>query len=99
MITIYIYIFFGGGGWGAGKLLLLKYPTKNRGKTETRRHQTVPTNLRNLTFVNVPAFSHPFFTYTYKRYICDVFRNNIAILLCTGSCFYIIPHYIMNHFI
>ena len=61
MITIYIYI-LGGGGWGAGKLLLLKYPTKNPGKTETRRHQTVPTNLRNLTFVNVPAFSHPFFT-------------------------------------
>ena len=61
--NIYIYFFFwGGGGWGAGKLLLLKYPTKNPGKTETRRHQTVPTNLRNLTFVNVPAFSHPFFT-------------------------------------
>ena len=45
-----------------GKLLLLKYPTKNPGKTETRRHQTASTNLRNLTFMDVPAFSHPFFT-------------------------------------
>ena len=47
---------------GEGKLLLLKYPTKNPDKTETRRHQTVSTYLRNLTFVNVPASSHPFIT-------------------------------------